>query len=78
MLEAQIPLFIADLEANRKRLHESSMNGPTPDIPIEDLFVLFRRTKTMMGLHQAFCPRYGDSYMLCKQILKETVIKSSA
>ncbi|KAH8112053.1 hypothetical protein DFH11DRAFT_533705 [Phellopilus nigrolimitatus] len=56
MCEVQIPMFLGDLEANRKRLYESSMNGPTPDVPIEDIFALFRRTKSILEMHQAFCP----------------------
>jgi hypothetical protein len=55
--EVQIPLFLADLEENRKRLHESSTNGPTPDVPIQDVFALFRRTKAMLKMHEAFCPK---------------------
>lgn len=56
MTEVQVPMFLGDLEANRKRLYEASMNGPTPDVPIEDLFTLFRRTKTILELYHAFCP----------------------
>ena len=56
MLESQVPLFLSDLESDRKRLQESSMNGPTPDIPIEDLFKLFHRTKTIIEMFHAFCP----------------------
>lgn len=63
-METQIPLFLGDLETNSKRLYESSMNGPTPDVPIEDLFTLFRRTKTLIDMHGAFCPKYGDVHKL--------------
>ncbi|EJD05199.1 uncharacterized protein FOMMEDRAFT_120474 [Fomitiporia mediterranea MF3/22] len=54
--EVQVPMFLGDLEANRKRLLESSTNGPTPDVPIEDIFTLFRRAKMILEMHQAFCP----------------------
>ena len=40
-----------------KRLSENSRNGPTPDVPIQDIFSLYRRTKTLMGMYQAFCPK---------------------
>jgi hypothetical protein len=43
-----------DLEKSQKRLFESSMNGPTPDVPIQDIFALYRRTKTLMGMYKAF------------------------
>ncbi|THH06586.1 hypothetical protein EW145_g3985 [Phellinidium pouzarii] len=56
MTEVQIPMFLGDLEANHKRLMESSMSGPIPDVPIEDIFMLFKRTKTILEMHQAFCP----------------------
>ncbi|KAL5479036.1 hypothetical protein ACEPAI_2324 [Sanghuangporus weigelae] len=56
VMEVQVPMFLADLEANRKRLHEASMNQPTPDVPIEDIFTLFRRSKTILEMHHAFCP----------------------
>lgn len=58
VVEVQIPMFVADLEENRKRLFESSMNGPTPDVPIQDIFALYRRTKTLLGMYSAFCPKY--------------------
>ncbi|TDL26893.1 hypothetical protein BD410DRAFT_741178 [Rickenella mellea] len=60
VMEAQIPLFLSDLESNKKRLYESSMNGPTPDVPIQDIFALFRRTKTLLEMFNAFCP---DSHL---------------
>ncbi|KAF8578886.1 hypothetical protein K439DRAFT_1360906 [Ramaria rubella] len=55
VIESQIPLFLTDVENSRRRLWESSQNQPTPDVPIEDLFALFRRTKTVLGMHSAFC-----------------------
>lgn len=60
MMEVQVPMFLGDLEANKKRLYESSMNGPTPDVPIEDVFTLFKRTKTILAMHEAFCPKYVE------------------
>ncbi len=55
-VEATVPLFLNDLETSRKKLFEGSMNGPTPDVPIQDIFSLYRRTKTMLGMFEAFCP----------------------
>ncbi|TFK96931.1 hypothetical protein BDV98DRAFT_607974 [Pterulicium gracile] len=52
----QIPAFIGELVSSKKRLWESSMNGPTPDVPIQDVFALYRRTKTLLAMHEAFCP----------------------
>lgn len=56
--EVQVPMYLADLEANRRRLYESSMNGQTPDVPIEDIFLLYRRSKTLMDMLDAFCPKF--------------------
>ncbi|KAI3608687.1 c2 domain protein [Moniliophthora roreri] len=56
MVEIQIPNFIQDVKNSQKRLFESSMNGPTPDVPIQDIFALYRRTKMLMGMFSAFCP----------------------
>ena len=56
--EVQVPMHLGDLEANRRRLYESSMNEPTPDVPIEDLFHLYRRSKTLMDMLDAFCPKF--------------------
>ncbi|EIW76820.1 cytoplasm protein [Coniophora puteana RWD-64-598 SS2] len=52
----QVPLFIEEVHGSAKRLFESSMNGPTPDIPIQDIFALYRRTKLILSMHSAFCP----------------------
>jgi hypothetical protein len=51
-----VPCLINDLQKSQKRLFESSMNGPTPDVPIQDIFALYRRTKTLMGMYRAFVP----------------------
>ncbi|KAF5376074.1 hypothetical protein D9615_007711 [Tricholomella constricta] len=58
-VESTIPHLIADLQNSQRRLFESSMNGPTPDVPIQDIFALYRRTKTLLGMYTAFVPR-GD------------------
>ncbi|PFH47552.1 hypothetical protein AMATHDRAFT_6645 [Amanita thiersii Skay4041] len=55
-VEVVVPRFITDLKISQKRLFESSMNGPTPDIPIQDIFSLYRRTKMLMDMHSGFCP----------------------
>lgn len=55
-VEATVPLFLNDLDASKKKLFEGSMNGPTPDVPIQDIFALYRRTKTILGMFEAFCP----------------------
>jgi len=56
VVEVQVPHYIADLDESRKRLFEDSMNGPTPDVPIQDIFALYRRTKTLLGMFKAFVP----------------------
>lgn len=56
VVEIQIPHFVTDVANSQKRLFEASMNGPTPDVPIQDIFALYRRTKTMMAMYQAYCP----------------------
>ena len=55
VVEVTVPLFVADLEGSSKKLLESSMNGPTPDVPIQDIFALYRRTKTLLSMFRAFC-----------------------
>ncbi|KAH7927207.1 hypothetical protein BV22DRAFT_1085505 [Leucogyrophana mollusca] len=57
VVEMVVPLFVSELEGSSKRLFESSMNGPTPDVPIQDIFALYRRTKTLLSMFQAFCPK---------------------
>jgi len=53
----QVPLFVGNVLSSQKRLFESSMNGPTPDVPIQDIFTLYRRTKMLLDMHTAFCPQ---------------------
>ncbi|KAF9481580.1 cytoplasm protein [Pholiota conissans] len=55
-VEIAVPRLINDLRSSQKRLFESSMNGPTPDVPIQDIFALYRRTTTLMGMFRAFVP----------------------
>ncbi|TFK24862.1 cytoplasm protein [Coprinopsis marcescibilis] len=55
-LEVAVPHLITDLQNSQKRLFESSMNGPTPDVPIQDIFTLYRRIKLMMSMYKAFVP----------------------
>ncbi|KAJ6581995.1 hypothetical protein B0H19DRAFT_1117211 [Mycena capillaripes] len=57
VVEAHIPQLVGDIQASQKRLFESSMNGPTPDVPIQDIFALYRRAKTLLGMYAAFCPQ---------------------
>ncbi|KAH9062605.1 hypothetical protein EDB83DRAFT_2384982 [Lactarius deliciosus] len=61
-VEATIPPFLNDLETSRKKLFEGSMNGPTPDVPIQDIFSLYRRTKTMLDMFEAFCPDHPAGF----------------
>lgn len=56
-MESQIPLFFSDMDSARRALLEGSMNQPTPDVPIEDIFALYRRTKTLVSMYKAFCPK---------------------
>ncbi|KAK7055402.1 hypothetical protein R3P38DRAFT_2846886 [Favolaschia claudopus] len=56
-VEVTIPQLIREVQGSQKRLFESSMNGPTPDVPIQDIFALYRRTKTLIGMFNAFCPQ---------------------
>ena len=50
-----MPLFVANVERCQQRLFEASMNGPTPDVPIQDVFALYRRMKMLMEMYAAFC-----------------------
>ncbi|KAG8852602.1 hypothetical protein FRB96_008601 [Tulasnella sp. 330] len=54
-LESQMPLFLTDLENARIDLLDAS-RGKTPSVPILDMFALFRRTRTLLSMHEAFCP----------------------
>lgn len=67
-----MPNFIMDLDESRKRLFEDSMNGPTPDVPIQDIFALYRRTKTLMAMHKAFVPKYVRSSVTGYSFSKES------
>ncbi|KAG5646183.1 hypothetical protein DXG03_004236 [Asterophora parasitica] len=60
VVEISVPHLIADLQSSQKRLFESSMNGPTPDVPIQDIFALYRRVKTLLDMYGAFVPQ-GES-----------------
>ncbi len=55
-IDGYYPMFLNDLEYSRRRLLEGSMNQPSPDIPIEDIFSLYRRTRTLGEMYRAFCP----------------------
>ncbi|KAG5337071.1 hypothetical protein C0989_010912 [Termitomyces sp. Mn162] len=57
VVEITVPHFIVDLQNSQRRLFESSMNGPTPDVPIQDVFALYRRSKTLLGMYAAFVPQ---------------------
>lgn len=45
------------------------MNGPTPDVPIQDIFALYRRATTLLGMYHAFVPEYvgyfTENCLLC-------------
>jgi hypothetical protein len=58
VVESYYPLFLNDLEYSRRQLLEGSMNQPTPDVPIEDVFSLYRRTGILTDMYTAFCPKY--------------------
>jgi len=57
VVDVVVPLFLMELDASSKRLWQDSMNGPTPDVPIEDVFSLYRRATVMMDMYHAFCPK---------------------
>ncbi|KAG8835271.1 hypothetical protein FRC17_004578 [Serendipita sp. 399] len=56
-VETQVPLFLTDLEESKRHLLESSSNQPTPDTPIEDIFTLYKATKTLFNLIDQYAPR---------------------
>ena len=64
VVDVVVPLFLMELDSSSKRLWQDSMNGPTPDVPIEDLFSLYRRTKVMMDMYHAFCPEWVHCFPL--------------
>ncbi|EJU00294.1 hypothetical protein DACRYDRAFT_54447 [Dacryopinax primogenitus] len=55
MLEAQTPMFLTDLEGMRRRLYEGAQNQPTPDVPLEDMFELFKRSRVCLDRYEVFC-----------------------
>ncbi|KAG8902226.1 hypothetical protein FRC00_000142 [Tulasnella sp. 408] len=62
-LESQIPLFLTDLGDMRVPLLEGSTRKP-PEVPLVDIFMLYRRTKTLLSMHEAFCPNSPLDYDL--------------
>lgn len=56
LMESTVPLYLDDLEANKKAIMEGSKNEPTPDVPIDDIFSLFRRTNTIIETFKECCP----------------------
>ncbi|KAJ7250491.1 hypothetical protein B0H12DRAFT_1120580 [Mycena haematopus] len=50
VVEVQVPQLLRDIDASQKRLLES------PDVPIQDIFTLYRRSKMLLGMYTAFCP----------------------
>ncbi|KAF8335868.1 uncharacterized protein EI90DRAFT_2912352 [Cantharellus anzutake] len=61
-IDGYYPMFLNDLDYSQRRLLEGSMNQPSPDIPIEDIFSLYRRTKTLGDMHRAFCPEANEDF----------------
>ncbi|KAF8654738.1 hypothetical protein AX16_003393 [Volvariella volvacea WC 439] len=59
VVEVVIPVYLEELSAAQRKLYEASMNTatPTPDIPIQDIFALYRRTKTLTKMYSAFCQK---------------------
>jgi len=57
LVDVTVPQLVTGLQSSQKRLFESSMNGPTPDVPIQDIFSLYRRIKTLLGMYAAFVPQ---------------------
>jgi hypothetical protein len=55
-MECTVPLYLDDLDANKRKLFEGSRNLPHPDVPIEDIFALFRRTKVIVETYTEICP----------------------
>ncbi|KAK7024966.1 hypothetical protein R3P38DRAFT_3316586 [Favolaschia claudopus] len=50
VVEVQVPQLLRDINASQQRLIES------PDVPIQDIFTLYRRSKTLLAMYTAFCP----------------------
>ncbi|KAJ6518733.1 hypothetical protein C8R45DRAFT_949096 [Mycena sanguinolenta] len=53
VVDVQVPQFLRDVDASQKRLLES------PDVPIQDIFTLYRRSKVLSEMYTAFCPDGG-------------------
>ncbi|KAI6002214.1 hypothetical protein F5J12DRAFT_841563 [Pisolithus orientalis] len=74
VVKMQVPLFVADLQKSAKKLLESSTNGPAPDVPIQDIFSLYRRTKTLLEMFRAFCPK-GQVELDISQFFMQYVLR---
>ena len=61
LMESTVPLYLDDLEGNKKAIMEGTKNEPHPDVPIEDIFSLFRRSRTLISTFIEVCPRFGSS-----------------
>ncbi|KAH9976806.1 hypothetical protein BGW80DRAFT_1290703 [Lactifluus volemus] len=57
-----IGVDLVSLLMSKKKLFEGSMNGPTPDVPIQDIFSLYRRTRTILDMFEAFCPEHPPEF----------------
>jgi hypothetical protein len=55
LMESTVPLYLDDLEGNKKAIFEGSKNEPNPDVPIEDIFSLFRRSQTIVTTYLDVC-----------------------
>jgi hypothetical protein len=56
----QIPFFVHQLDQSRQRLYEGSVStnpAVPPSVPIQDVFALYRRTKTLLDMYRAFAPQ---------------------
>lgn len=64
LVESTVPLYLDDLEANKKSIMDGSRNEPNPDVPIEDIFSLFRRTRTITMTFAEICPQLVRYYTI--------------
>lgn len=63
-VETQVPLYLTDLEESRRRLLESSATTPAPETPIEDIFTLYKATKSLMDLMTLYAPNVEKQFDL--------------
>ena len=63
ILEKQVPLYLDDLDSMRGQIIERATREREP-LAFEDIFALYKRVKSLLKMHIAFCPDSDLSFSL--------------